>query len=173
METSNEPLDHGQFQPAPVTEYDGLVQEDIDARLKSVSSWFYWMVGLSLVNTVIVSSGSTWAFYLGLGITQVIDIVGLNFKTVQEASGASGISGGQIACWFADLLILGFLVFLAVMLTRRMAWALWCGVILYGFDALFFLVATQWIALGFHAFVLYKLSRGFSILKEAKQIANA
>jgi hypothetical protein len=173
MEANNDPLDQEHFQPAPTAEYDGLVQEDINARLRSVASWFYWIAGLSLLNAIIVGTGANWAFYFGLAITQVIDVVGLKFKEVQDISGGGGISGGQIACWFADLLVLGFFVFLAIMFTRRMAWALWIAVILYGLDTLFFLVGMHWVALGFHVFVIYKLSRGFSILKEAREIAVA
>jgi len=174
METSNEPLDQGQqFQSTADAPYRGMALHDIDTRLKSVASWFYWIVGLSLLNTAISMMGSDRAFSLGLGITQIIDVVAKDFGVVSEASGDSA-SPMQIAGWVVNLLILGFFVFLGITLTRRRAaWALWTGVIIYGLDSLIFLIGPQVISLAIHAFVLFKLSQGFGILKEAREITKA
>ena len=39
------------------------------AQLKSGASWFYWIAGLSLINSIAAVSGGSWRFILGLGIT--------------------------------------------------------------------------------------------------------
>ena len=36
------------------------------ARLKSGASWFYWIAGLSLINSISAAAGSTWRFIVGL-----------------------------------------------------------------------------------------------------------
>jgi hypothetical protein len=160
MDTNHEPLDQGQFQPVANTEYQNMVQDDLTARLRSVASWFYWVVGLSVINTLGAMTTADFSFSLGLGITQLVDGIALAFPS------------GKVIALVIDFIILGFFVFLGVILTRRRAaWALWVGVILYGLDTLVFLIGPQWIALALHGFVLYKLSRGFGILNEAKQVA--
>ena len=45
-------------------------------RVKSSANWFYWIAGLSVVNSIVVHTGSSWSFIAGLGITQLIDAVG-------------------------------------------------------------------------------------------------
>jgi hypothetical protein len=168
MDTNQEPLDQNIQSPAQA-EYQEMVQDDLTARLRSVASWFYWVVGLSAVNSIVVMTGAEWAFSLGLGITQVVDGVALSFQEVSDAR-VSGLAPGQVVAWLVDLLILGFFVFLGIMLTkRRAAWALWVGVVLYALDTLFFLIGPQVVPLIFHAFVIYKLTRGFGILKEFRQ----
>src|SRR5688572_14273659 len=51
----------GQIDPATVS------------RLKSSASWFYWIAGLSLINSISAFSGSSWRLFFGLGITHVIN----------------------------------------------------------------------------------------------------
>ena len=45
------------------------------ARLRSGARWFYWVAGLSLVNTAAAFAGGHVHFMVGLGITQVVDAV--------------------------------------------------------------------------------------------------
>lgn len=168
MDTDQEPLDQNIQSPAQA-EYQEMVQGDLTARLRSVASWFYWVAGLSLVNTLAVMMGVELTFSLGLGITQIIDAVALNFRTMSDTVNVP-FSVGELVVWGVDFLILGFFVFLGVRLSRhRAAWALWLGIILYGLDSLFFFMGFNWIALALHGFVLYKLTRGFGILQELEQ----
>ena len=32
----------------------------VEARLKGAASWFYWIAGLSLINSIIVAAGGNW-----------------------------------------------------------------------------------------------------------------
>src|SRR5438270_4545311 len=52
-----------------------LLQQKLKAerQLRSGANWFYWIAGLSLLNTIIFMAGSDWHFVAGLGITQLID----------------------------------------------------------------------------------------------------
>ena len=51
------------------------------AQLKSGASWFYWIAGLSLINSISAASGSSWRFIVGLGITQIFDEFGNHMGT--------------------------------------------------------------------------------------------
>lgn len=47
---------------------------ELETRLNSGAGWFYWIAGLSLLNSIIMLSGSDLYFVIGLGITQIIDV---------------------------------------------------------------------------------------------------
>ena len=59
-----------------------------EALLKSGASWFYWIAGLSLINSFIALSGSDYGFILGLGITRIIDAFGMAFQSGGKWRGA-------------------------------------------------------------------------------------
>ena len=126
------------------------------AKLKSGASWFYWIAGLSLVNSIAAISGGDWRFILGLGITQVIDAI------VDRASG-----GAKAVVLFLDLLVAGGFVLFGVFAHKRHQWAFITGMVLFGLDGLIFLLVQDWLGIGFHVFVLYCLFRG---LKACRQL---
>src|SRR4051794_33834386 len=41
----------------------------LEKQIKSGADWFFWIAGLSLVNSFVALSGKGWGFILGLGIT--------------------------------------------------------------------------------------------------------
>ncbi|SRR6266540_1541497 len=125
------------------------------AQLKSGASWFYWIAGLSLINSIAAFTGSQWGFILGLGITQAIDAFGQSLE-----------GGGKLVVLILDLLAAGIFVFFGVFANKRHTWAFIVGMVLYAFDGLIFLIAKDWLGLGFHAFVLFCLFRGFRACRE-------
>src|SRR5512146_3512247 len=60
--------------PAQDTVLAGQIQQKLvlQARMKGGANWFYWIAGLSAINSAIVLSGSNWHFLAGLGITDII-----------------------------------------------------------------------------------------------------
>ncbi len=46
---------------------------ELDKKIRNHGSWYFWIAGLTLVNTVTILSGSNGAFLLGLSITQVFE----------------------------------------------------------------------------------------------------
>ena len=120
------------------------------AQAKSGASWFYWIAGLSLVNSISAFTGSDWRFILGLGITQLIDAFG------------QGIEGaGRFIALGLDIVAAGVLVLFGVFGGKGHLWAFVVGMVLFALDGVIFLLAQDWIGVAFHAFVLYCLFRGF------------
>jgi hypothetical protein len=76
--------------------------------LHSGASWFYWIAGLSLINSISALSGSDWRFIFGLGITQIFDGV---------AEGLPG--GGKAIILILDLFVAGLLVMFGVFAYKR------------------------------------------------------
>ena len=48
----------------------------IESKFKSGASWFFWIAGLSIINSIILLAGGQWNFIVGLGVTQIIDVIG-------------------------------------------------------------------------------------------------
>jgi hypothetical protein len=119
------------------------------AQLKSGASWFYWIAGLSLINSIVALTGSDWRFILGLGVTQVLDAFGAGFG-----------GGAKVVTFILDLLVAGLLILFGVFGYKRHLWAFIVGMVLFALDGLIFLFAGDWLGVAFHAFVLFCLFRG-------------
>ncbi len=126
-----------------------------EAQLKSGASWFYWIAGLSLINSIAAFTGSDWRFILGLGLTQILDAFGHDLG-----------SAGKAVVLALDVLAAGVLVFFGVFAHKRHLWAFVVGMVLIALDGLIFLLAQDWLGVGFHVFVLYCLFRGAKACRE-------
>lgn len=121
----------------------------IKKQLSSGVGWFYWIAGLSIINTVIYLIGSNWSFIVGLGVTQLID---------GFAHGAS--MSGKVIAFILDVVVAGIYVLFGILTKRRHKWAFIVGMILYAVDALIFILVKDWICIAFHVFVLYQIYMG-------------
>lgn len=136
--------------------------------VQSSASWFWWVAGLSLVNSVGAMFDSAYGMVLGLGITQMIDAIflyGADGEAAQPALAARAIHLALV------LGIAGLFVAIGVLAKRHIAMAFVAGMALYLADALLFMVAGDWIGLGFHAFVLFMLWSGYSTLRAIQAAA--
>jgi hypothetical protein len=137
--------------PAPVVTTAQAPAQPTDAltvsQMRSGGSWFYWVAGLSLINSIAAFSGSRLRFIVGLGVTQVID---------QELQGANGVA------LLLDLLVAGLFVLFGLFANKGHRWAFIVGMALFALDGLIFLLEREWLGVGFHVFVLYCLFRGFT-----------
>ncbi|BBB90427.1 MAG TPA: hypothetical protein PKA28_18135 [Methylomusa anaerophila] len=57
------------------------VEKDVEIRIrteneyKSGASWFYWIAAMSIINEAFLQTHIGWNFAIGLGITQVINVL--------------------------------------------------------------------------------------------------
>ncbi|MEQ8226219.1 MAG: hypothetical protein ABRQ37_28145 [Candidatus Eremiobacterota bacterium] len=122
---------------------------NLERQFHGGADWFFWIAGLSLVNTVIMLAGGNWNFVIGLGITQLVDVIAGHFGGI-----AKFIALGFdlfVACAFA-----GF----GLLARRKNNWAFITGMILYALDGLLFILAFDLLAIGFHILALYCLFTG-------------
>ena len=143
--------------PSPITPAaaNSTLNPAAEARMKSGASWFYWIAGLSLINSIAAFSGGDWRFILGLGITQIIDALG------NEFGGA-----GRIMVLVLDLIVAGIFILFGVFAHKRHAWAFVTGMVLFALDGVVFMVVQDWLGVGFHVFVLYCFFRGLKACRE-------
>jgi hypothetical protein len=143
--------------PSPIAPSSATQSGDpvTERQMKSGASWFYWIAGLSLVNSIAAFSGGSWRFILGLGITQILDALG------NEFGGA-----GRIVVLMLDLIVAGMFVLFGVFAHKRHTWAFVTGMVLFALDGVVFLIAQDWLGVGFHVFVLYCFFRGLKACRE-------
>lgn len=141
--------------------------EALIKRHRGGASWFFWIAGLSLINSISHLSGSEWSFILGLGITQVIDGISNGIKE----SVSEGSHGTITAISFIlDLLVAGIFVLWGVLSRKGMRWAYIIGMVLFALDGLIFLAVGDIIGIGFHAFALICIFTGFKACGQLQQI---
>ena len=129
----------------------------IPAAVQSAARWFWWIAGLSLVNTVMTQSGSDAHFVMGLGFTTVAEALLQTHKVI-----AFGI----------DAIALGVFFVLGQQAKAGRLWAFYAGIVLYALDALIYVMVQDWMSVGFHGLALFFLARGAIALIAFRQKAS-
>jgi hypothetical protein len=134
----------------------------LHARGTSGAGWFFWIAGLSLVNSIILLSGGDSYFVVGLGVTLVTDSVAV--MIAEENPDVAMVVKG--AAFGFDLLVAG-IVCLFGWLSRRPILPIFAlGMVLYLLDGLIYVLVGDWMSVGFHAFVLFGMWSGFNAYRE-------
>ncbi|HWN95396.1 MAG TPA: DUF4339 domain-containing protein [Methylomirabilota bacterium] len=142
---------------APITHPSAGLTPELEKRIRSGASWFYWIAGFSVINTVTLLSGSNWGFALGLGITRLFDVFALNSQ------------GGAKIFWLAlDFGTLLALVFLGFLAGKRHTWAFLAGLILLALDSVLTGFLQMWISLALHVFALFAIFAGFKACRASR-----
>jgi hypothetical protein len=121
----------------------------LEAQRRGGGQWFYWIAGLSLINAVLALTGQDWRFLLGLGVTQLV-------QELSQQAGAPGIKAGLVG-----LAVIGLFAVLGQRAIQGHRWAFVLGMALFGLDGLIFLLIQDWVGVGFHAFALAMILRGY------------
>jgi len=136
-------------------------------QLKGGASWFYWIAGFSLINSLILLAGSEWNFLIGLGLTQVFDAIAKMLST--EMNGMVSLIIQAIA-FLMDIGVAGLFVVFGWLAKKRYAWAFIVGMILYVLDGLIFVLVGSWLNVGFHAFALFGLYGGLKAIYTLRRL---
>ncbi|MCE1245602.1 MAG: hypothetical protein LWY06_03035 [Firmicutes bacterium] len=132
---------------------------EFERSFKSGASWFFWIAGLSLINSIIILSKGKISFIFGLGITQILDALGQHFGGV-----------GAIITMVLNLIVIGVFIVIGILCHKRYFWAFWVGMVLYGIDGLIFLLGMDILSIVFHAFALISIYWGLQSLKKLEEL---
>lgn len=148
----------------PEPEQEKMSRNDYDtlARMKSGAHWFFWIAGLSLVNSLIMLFGGNWSFFAGLAVTQIVDVI------ILQISGSGDISFILIIAFMIDLLIAGIFVLCGYFAGKLHIWAFVVGMILYALDGVIMLILGAYLPAAFHVFALFMMFKGLSAARELK-----
>lgn len=141
--------------------------ESLESQYKNGVSWFYWIAGLSLINSLVVFFDGDWSFIAGLGVTQLIDSFAFVF---------SDIFGQKlIYIGFAiNLIIIGIFFILGKIATsKRIKDVILFGIVFYSVDTLIFIYFTDYISILFHLYAIYSMVKAFIACKELNKIEHA
>jgi hypothetical protein len=120
---------------------------------KACASWFLWLAGLSMVNSVLAASGAGLQFIFGLGLTEIVDAYAHNAgstATVLNLIVNAFIAGIFVLFWFLG--------------KQGHKWAFLVGMGLYVIDGLILLPYHAFLDAAFHLWVLYRLYQGYTTL---------
>jgi hypothetical protein len=139
--------------PVPATVDVSIQKLKAQQIVGASASWFLWIAGLSLVNSVIGLAGGNLHFIVGLGITQIVDAVAHQL----------GTAGGVL-----DLIINGIVAGVFVLFwqfaRKGQKWAFVVGMVLYAADGLLLVLLKDILSVAFHAYALYRISGGLKAL---------
>jgi hypothetical protein len=126
-------------------------------RVQSAARWFWWIAGLSVVNSVVLLTGGTFNFVLGLAVTQLADGVFHNIK---------------IIALIFDALVVGFFFGAGFFAKKGHLWAFVVGGIAYLGDGIIFALFSEWVAVAFHAYALFMIYHGWNVLRTELKTAK-
>lgn len=129
-----------------------------DPIVISAARWFWWIAGLSLVNSVLFHSGSDLNFVIGLGLTTVADALFADQLVIAVAITA---------------VILGFYFFMGFKAQQGQLWAFYIGLAVYALDALIFVPFQDWMPIGFHALAIFFIFKGVMRARELQSAEGA
>ncbi|HWF18076.1 MAG TPA: DUF4339 domain-containing protein [Verrucomicrobiae bacterium] len=128
----------------------------LERRARSGARWFFWIAGLSLINSFMAMSGKAVVFVVGLGVTNLVDL------TVQQ------MGANMTIALVINLVISGVFALFGIFAMQRRSWSFIVGMFLYGLDAVLAYMVAGWLGLGFHLFVLFWIYQGLRASMELK-----
>lgn len=124
------------------------------ARARAGAKWFYWIAGLSMINSIVVITGGNFHFVVGLGVTSVVDAFAKRLG-----------SAGSVLDIIINGFVAGVFVLFGTFAIKLQKWAFLVGMTLYGLDGLLLLGVRDLLSVGFHAYALYAIYRGYTAAK--------
>jgi hypothetical protein len=124
-------------------------------RARAGAKWFYWIAALSMINSIVVITGGNFHFVVGLGITSVVDALA---KRVGSA--------GSVLDIIINGFVAGLFVLFGTFAVKAQKWAFLVGMTLYALDGLLLLGVKDILSVGFHAYALFAIYRGYTAAKQ-------
>jgi hypothetical protein len=141
-----------------------LLEQKLRAEqiVKNGAGWFLAIAGLSILNSVLTMSGTSFHFIFGLGITQIVDAVGRQ----------AGTTGSALSL-IVNLFIAGVFLLFWNFARKGEKWAFLAGMALYAVDGLILLPFKDFLGLAFHAYALFRIyhgMQGLPVLENLRQM---
>lgn len=148
------------FEQYNETEQSPSDDSELRRRLASGAHWFYWIAGLSLVNSIVSLFDGNWNFAVGLGVTQIFDALGK--IEVQEGSG----DWLKYVFFVINVFAAATFALFGIFASRGQIWAFITGMILFALDGLILVFVGDILGVIIHALAIYFLFRGLSATRQ-------
>jgi len=138
-----------------------LLRFQLLQRRGSGGSWFYWIGGASILNSVLNAAGTEWGLAVGLGLTYLID---------GFAEALSNTVRTPIYAFIIDVAIAGgFLLIGRAARRGNLSWYA-VGIGLYLLDGLLFVLAEDILGIAVHAIAVFGLVSGWRAARALKRV---
>lgn len=134
----------------------------LTARMRRGAGWFLTIAVLSGINSLLEIFEAKIRFIFGLGITQVVDVIG-------RGSGQNG----TFVMLAVDGVFLGMLILCWKWAKAGSQGAFIAGMIAYALDGVLLLAFRVWLDAAVHAYALYMIWQGFVAARELAQMQRA
>ena len=141
-----------------------------EKQVRGGASWFYWIAGLSMVNSLLMWLGGGINFLIGLAVTQMID--GFIYAVGAELGVESNVIIGLIALAL-DAVAAGVFVVFGYFARKKHKWSFVAGMVLYALDGVVFLMFGQIASFAFHVLGLIGLYTGIKGLRQLKEVEKS
>lgn len=131
-------------------------------RMRSSANNFYWIAGLSFINSLITAFGANFYLVMGLASTLFVDYFAAGMA--QEVPEMAVIF--KMIAIVASLLVSGIFALFGLLAGRGKRWAYILGMVLYGIDTFLMLAFQEWKGLLVHLFFLWVLFNGLRALNQ-------
>ncbi len=132
------------------------------------ANWFFWVAGLSLVNTIIAHSGGDRHFIVGLSFTAIVDAIAQEVgKQEPEAATIATVIAIAFSC-FVTLVAALF----GWMSRKRWLAVFGIGMGIYLLDGLLYLLLGDIMSAGFHGFALWSMFTGFNAYRQLSKLED-
>jgi hypothetical protein len=139
------------------------------ARGRRGANWFFWIAGLSLVNSAIIHFGGQTFFAIGLGTTLVVDgfATGVANQVPDAATIAKAVAVTIDVC--VALLVAGF----GLLARNRYTVVFAIGMALYLLDGLIFVLVVDLMGIAVHVVGLICMWQGFQAFRELNALQTS
>ena len=168
----NQPFDSSPAQPpignSQANQMSGQIAQLTQQSQNSAKN-FYWIAGLSFINSIITAFGGEFYLVMGLGSTLFVDYfaVGMGLEAPEMAIVFTGIA--LVVSFIAS----GIFALFGFLGAKGKSWAYIVGMAFYGIDTLIMLALQEWKGLIIHLFFMYALFTGLRALNQLKKFEPA
>ncbi len=138
-------------------------------NIKNGANNFYWIAGMSVLNSLISTFEGGITFVIGLGTTQLVDAFAMLFA--QDVPEAAIIFKG-IGIGISIVISAIFAIF-GLFAIKAKRWAFITGMILYALDGVLLLLFQDWFGALFHLIFLWGLWKGLQALNQLQKLENS
>lgn len=136
----------------------------LEQTSRNGANWFYWIGGLSILNSLFYANGTDWGFLAGLGITQVIDAFAIGFSETART---------PMYAIVLDVAVAAAFLWVGRAAIRGRTHVYTAGMAVYALDALLFVWVADWIGLGFHGLALVGMWSGWRAARSLREVERA
>ena len=138
----------------------------LNQQAKNSSRSFYWIAGLSFINSLITAFGGEFYLVMGLASTLFVDYLAVGMGQ----SAPEAVVVFKVVALVVSVIASGVFALFGFLAEKGKRWAYVFGMVFYGVDALIMLALQEWKGLLVHLYFMWVLFSGLRALNQLQKI---